>query len=124
MKKVVTFDFDDTLCMKDGSPNEEMLKLVHKHAQEGKKCYIVTARNKDHESKTWWNDNEPGRTPVKEFVKRHGLPIKQCHFTNHNLKGPTLKRLGSTLHYDDKEEELQSAKDHGIEAVQSLKPKK
>ncbi len=111
---VITVDFDDTLCMEDGTPNQKMIELVKKHAEDGCKCYIVTARHKKHESKEWIKENSPERVRIKDFIKEHSLPIKQCHFTNHELKGPTLWRLGSSLHYDDREDQLRSAFEHGI----------
>lgn len=121
-QRIVTFDFDETLCMRDGSPNYTMLDLVRSYAEEGCKCYIVTARNKEHESPTWIKNNQPGRVRVKDFVKEHDLPIKQCHFTNHELKGPVLWRIGASLHFDDKPEHLRSAVEHGIEAREPLPP--
>jgi hypothetical protein len=54
---------------------------------------------------------------VKDFIKEHGLPIKQCHFTDHELKGPTLYRIGACRFYDDRPEHIRSAKEHGIEAI-------
>lgn len=115
LQKIVSFDFDDTLCLHDGSPNHPMLDLVRKYASEGCKCYVVTARNKSHETPGWIQGNQPGRVRVKKFIKEHQLPIKQCHFTNHELKGPTLWRIGASLHYDDKACHLRSALEHGIE---------
>jgi hypothetical protein len=116
-KKVVSFDFDDTLCMADGSPNAKMMDLVRKYAQEGFKCYIVTARNKQHESSKWIRENQPDRVRVKDFIKEHDLPIKQVHFTNHIEKGPILFQIESIRHYDDSHEHLKSAREHGIEAI-------
>lgn len=121
-KKVVTFDFDNTLCMDDGTPNFPMMELVRKHAAEGYKCYVVTSRNRSHESKAWIAEHQPSRIRVKDFIKEHNLPIKQCHFTNHHDKGPVLFQVESVLHYDDHPEELKSAREHGIEAIQSLRP--
>lgn len=34
-KRIITFDFDNTLCMDDGTPNEPMMDLVRKYAAEG-----------------------------------------------------------------------------------------
>lgn len=116
-QRVVSFDFDETLCFRDGTPNHPMLDMVRKHAEEGCKCYIVTARNKKHESADWIEKNQPGRTRVKDFVKEYDLPIKQCHFTNHELKGPVCWKIGATLHYDDKDEHHQSCREHGIEVL-------
>lgn len=117
-KPIVSFDFDDTLCMEeDGSPNIQMLDIVRKYAAEGFKCYIVTARNKSHESKKWIKNNKPNRVRIKDFIKEHNLPIKQCHFTNHEPKGSYLKKIGSTKHYDDHIEQIASAIEYGIEAI-------
>lgn len=121
-KKVVTFDFDDTLCMADGTPNVPMMNLVRQYAADGYKCYIMTARDRKHESKKWIAENQPNRIRVKDFIKEHDLPIKQCHFTNHFDKGPFLFQVESVLHYDDHPEQLKSAREHGIEAIESLKP--
>ena len=121
-KPIVTFDFDDTLCMEDGTPNLVMMGLVHKYAAEGYKCYIVTARNKAHESLKWIKKNNSERIRVKDFIMDNQLPIKQCHFTNHEPKGPVLKRIGSVRHYDDHDEQLESAKEYGIEAIRALPP--
>jgi acid phosphatase class B len=121
-KQIITFDFDDTLCMEDGTPNLPMMELVRQHAAEGFKCYVVTARNKAHESLRWINKTGSTRVRVKDFINEHDLPIKQCHFTNHALKGPILKQIGSIRHYDDHDEQLASATEHGIEAIRALSP--
>lgn len=124
-KPIVSFDFDDTLCMEDdGSPNHVMLEIVRKHAAEGCKCYIVTAREKSHESKKWIANNGGNRVRVKDFIKEHNLPIKQCHFTSHELKGRILKKIGVWKHYDDSDKQLDSAQKHGIEAIRALLPEK
>lgn len=123
LQKIISFDFDDTLCMeKDGSPNHAMIELVHKYAAEGFKCYIVTARNKAHESIKWINENGGTRVRIKDFIKENQLPIKQCHYTNHEPKGSYLKKLGVIKHYDDKDEQICSALEHGIEAIRALLP--
>lgn len=115
--KIVSFDFDDTLCMEDGTPNFTMIKMVKKYHQEGYKCYIVTARNKKHELKTWIKKNNPKRIRVKDFIAEHELPIKRCYFLNHMDKGPVLKKIGAFRHYDDREDALMSAKLFGIDAI-------
>lgn len=124
-KPIICFDFDDTLCMEDdGSPNHVMLEIVRKHAAEGCKCYIVTAREKAHESKEWIAKNGGTRVRIKDFIKEYDLPIKQCHFTSHELKGPILKKIGALKHYDDRDEQLASAAAYGIEAIRALLPEK
>lgn len=117
LKKIACFDFDDTLCYRDGSPNLEMIETVNYYHQTGHKCYIVTARDKTHESIRWIRKNEPNRTKVKDFVKHYNLPIKQCHFTCHTPKGPVLKKIGAIIHFDDEIEQITSATEFGIEAI-------
>lgn len=123
-KKIISFDFDDTLCMEeDGSPNQDIIDLVHKYNAEGYKCYVVTARDRKHEQSKWIEKNNPNRVKVKEFIKQYDLPIKQCHFTNHEPKGFLLKELGVIRHYDDHDEQIASALEYGIEAIKVHPPK-
>lgn len=120
-KKIISVDFDNTLCMReDNAPNLPMLDLVRKYASEGYKCYVVTARDRKHEEASWIRKNQPGRVRVKDFIRQYDLPIKQCHFTAHKPKGPVLKKIGAILHYDDREEQLESAREYGVEARKPL----
>lgn len=117
LNKIVSFDFDDTLYMRTGEVNQEMVDLVRDYDQQGYRCYIVTARNKNHENIKWIKENQPDRMRIKEFIKLENLPIKQTHFCNHAPKGPILKRIGVYKHYDDEVEQINTALEHGIEAV-------
>lgn len=118
--KIISFDFDDTLCMEaDGSANLLMIELVRKYTEQGFKCHIVTARNKKNESLKCIQNNK-NRIRVKDFIKEHNLPIERCHFTNHELKGRILKKIGAIKHYDDDKEQLASAEEYGVEAINSL----
>lgn len=121
-KQVISFGFDGTLCLEDGTPNKVMMELVKKYAASGYKCYVVTSRTRTHESKRWIADHEPDRIRVKDFIKENNLPIKQCHFTNGFDKGPVLYQIQSIRHYDHQPEQLKSAKEHGIEALSSIGP--
>ncbi|MEI7486549.1 MAG: HAD hydrolase family protein [Chryseobacterium sp.] len=114
---IISFDFDDTLCLKHGVPNEEIVKILKNYHREGCTCIIVTARNHEHESEEWWRENQPNRTTIIKFLKKNQIPIEKIFFTNHEPKGPILKKLNVKLHYDDKDEELESAKDHGIKTI-------
>jgi len=114
LNKIISFDFDDTLCMSNGEPNKHMMDVLRYYAENGYRCYIVTARNKLHESAKWIANNQPGRVRVKDFIKEHGLPVKQTHFCNHEAKGPILKTIGVYKHYDDELEQVLSAREHGI----------
>lgn len=118
--KIVSFDFDDTLCMEDGTPNVTMIELVKSYYLKGFKCIIVTARNKKHETVTWIRKNNPKRISVQAFIEKHKLPIVECHFLNHAPKGPRLRKRGVAIHYDDRENEIQSAIDFGIDAKYCL----
>ena len=108
----ISFDFDDTLCMLDGTPNHKMIQTVHDHHGRGHECHIVTARHRPNEK-----IQDLTRILVKDFIKQYKLPIVDVHFTSHMPKGPLLKILGIKRHYDDNLEQLSSVKDHGIEAI-------
>jgi len=117
MTQVISFDFDDTLCSSEGSPNMDMISKIWQHHANGDECIIVTARNKDHEEKDWINKNEPGRTKVVDFISKYNLPITKIVYTNHLLKGPILKKYNAILHYDDNEEQLASTGSHGVTPI-------
>lgn len=114
LNKIVSFDFDDTLCMRSGEANKHMMDLLRYYDENGYRCYIVTARNRLHENAKWINKNQPDRVRVKDFIKEHKLPVKQTHFCNHEPKGPILKKIGVYKHYDDEIEQVLSAREHGI----------
>jgi len=118
---LVSFDFDDTLCFTHGRPNKTIVDKVVDYHNNGYQCIIVTARNHEHESEDWYRANEPLRIPVMSFLKLHNLPIAKIYFTNHALKGPILKNLNVIKHYDDKDEEIESAKKCGIQAIKVAK---
>lgn len=111
--KIISFDFDDTLCV-NGLPNKEIIQKLFSHYNAGDECIVVTARDRNHENDDWIKKHEPNRTKVLQFLKLHNLPITKVIFTNHKLKGPILKNHNVYLHFDDKDEELNSAKTHGI----------
>lgn len=111
--KIISFDFDDTLCMSSGFPNFPMINKVKSYSKKGNTCIIVTARNKDNEF------DQPNRILIQDFLKCYNIPIKDVYFTNHALKGPVLKKLKASKHYDDNEEQLNSAKNSGIKAIRS-----
>ncbi len=111
---IATFDFDDTLCSEEGVPNHEIIKLVKSYSQKGYKCYIVTARNKSHDTKKWIKENNPKRVRISDFINLFNLPIEKVYYTNHALKGPLLAKLGSEVHYDDHEDQIKSCKEHKI----------
>lgn len=121
-RSIISFDFDDTLCMEDGTPNYNMMNLVFHYASKGYKCYIVTSRNQEHEDFTWIKENEKSRIRVHDFIQTHNLPIVECIYTNHEPKGPILKKLNSIKHYDNDEDELESALNCGVIGIKALLP--
>lgn len=114
---VVSFDFDDTLCWQDGTPNTKMIDILRSHHNNGYECVIVTARNLSHEDEGWIRENEPQRTTVQRFINTHSLPVKKVYFTDHAPKGPILSKLQVIRHYDDLEDELMSANLHGVVGI-------
>lgn len=115
--KIASFDFDDTLCRPDGSPHPPGVALFRQHTMRGDACIIVTARNPEHESVAWAAANQPGRVLIADFLAAHGMAAAGVHFTNHADKGPTLRRLGVTVHYDDCPEHAASCAECGVECV-------
>jgi acid phosphatase class B len=111
--KTISFDFDDSICMQDGTPNLEMINIIKKYHENNYNCVIVTARNLENEK----NPPSKERVIIQEFVKNFNLPISRYYFTNHELKGPLLKEIKASIHYDDDEEQLRSAEEHGVEAI-------
>jgi len=107
---VVTFDFDDTLLWKryvrdeDGEidevvvdgPNPEGLALLKRAISDGHEVHIVTTRY------------EKMRNDTIEWLGKWKVldGIAKIHFTNGKLKRDTLAKIGSRLHHDDDEEEL------------------
>jgi acid phosphatase class B len=94
-----------------------MISKLINHHKDGDKCIIVTARDPEHEKDEWIQKNEPKRTKVIDFVKKHNLPISKIIFTNHKPKGPILKSHNVYMHFDDKDEEIDSANNNGIKTI-------
>jgi hypothetical protein len=107
---VVTFDFDDTLLWKryerdeDGEivdvvvdgPNPEGLSLLRQAIRDGQEVHIVTTRyERMRDDTVGW---------LRKWKVLDG--IEGVHFTNGQLKRDTLARLGSQLHHDDDEDEI------------------
>jgi len=113
----ISFDFDDTLCMSDGKPNMAMVNKLKSYHINGHEVIIVTARDRDHEDDSWIVENEPNRIKIMDFIKIHKLPVTVVYFTNHALKGSILQQQNVFAHYDDNEDQLNSTKSHGVQAI-------
>jgi acid phosphatase class B len=119
-KKIVTFDFDDTLSLShwdekidwwvhDG-PYDEMIQRFNNFKEKGYIVYIVTSRYKKHE-------NNKRAMSIAKFIQTYNLKPDGIFFTNGKLKAPKLKKLNSMLHHDDDTEEIRAAKTIGIATV-------
>ncbi len=113
-KKVVTFDFDNTIAMShmdlssgdvkyifDGY-NKPIISLIRQYINDNYDVHIVTSRFEAKEG------TFPDDTVKKHLDKLSLSPYfwpDKVHYTNGTLKGQKLKELGSTLHYDDDMEE-------------------
>jgi len=133
-RKVVTFDFDDTLLWTRVIRDEDGDYLEHVPAGEnpdvfpiflkmlsdpGVKVHIVTSRHGKHA-----NPNAPvpsSYTEVFDHLRDWGVidKVAGVHFTNGNLKVGKLRELGSELHFDDDTEELEALRGAGIKSVQA-----
>lgn len=110
----ISFDYDDTLTMpvleKDAIryvPRPEYVELAKKYAAEGNEVIIVTARS----------NADIHQKEIKKFIKENELIIAGVYYTNHFPKGPKLKSLNVDIHYDDRQDHIDSAKYHGVKGV-------
>lgn len=125
---LVSFDFDDTMtqpvwvaeneCWEGRGPRTEMLQKMRDHHAQGHTVIIVTARDEDSERER----AKRGEVTVAGFIRQHNLPVSDVYFTSHAPKGPLLAQLGVSLHYDDSPDDLDSAKNSGIQVQQVLHP--
>ena len=99
---MITFDFDETLTRPiwnfsaqlfepSETPNHDSIDKLRSFHELGKEIVIVTTRFRSQE--------------IFDFVKEHSLPISSIHCTEGELKGKTLKIIGSELHFDDSKDE-------------------
>ena len=133
-RKVVTFDFDDTLLWTRVIRDEDGDYLEHVPAGKNTDIYpifidmlnnpdvevhIVTSR---HGKPADQNAPVPSScTEVFDQLKDWGVidKVAGIHFTNGNLKAGKLRELGSELHFDDDTEELEAIQGTGIKGVQA-----
>jgi len=106
----ISFDYDDTLDLGQGLPDEAMVSRFKAHMSAGDKVYVVTSR-------MWTSD---GEDQIDEFLDEHGLIAEDVVFTNMCLKVDTLYRLGCSIHYDDNPEELIVLEDYGITGIDAI----
>jgi hypothetical protein len=126
-KKVVTFDFDDTLSKSDFNDEtgtwkhvgtyEPMMKRIKYFINDPDTIvYIITSRYEDREHESLENEDQRA---VQEFLDEHGLNVDGVYFTNGKPKIKTLQDLNSSMHHDDDPEDILDAETAGIAAVPS-----
>ena len=121
-QEVISFDFDDTInelqwdaeegdYVRDnnghivGNLDKKIAKLIFKYHNDGKKVVIVTSRL------------DSAVDEIREFVKKHNLPIQEIYNTNMEPKLFTLERIKASTHYDDDIEEIRPLKSSGIKGI-------
>lgn len=104
---LVSFDFDTTLQLLNGEPNEEFVAKFREHVDKGDTMIIVTSRGGTKEDEQ----------EINEFLQSNMLEVDHIYYTEYQDKGPILKHLGVKLHYDDDLAELMSAHDNGVKSI-------
>jgi len=112
MKKLITIDFDDTLCYYNeiSKPNKKLIKLIKTLSAKNYLFYIVTARSKEY-------DNIFSSLKIDKFIEEYSLPIEKVVYTDGEMKGKTLKKLKSRLHIDNDLDQIKSCKESGIKTI-------
>ncbi len=111
---MITFDFDETLTCPiwdwkyqlfepSLNPNYDSFAKLRSFYEQEKEIRIVTTR---------WHSRE-----IVDFIEKYNLPVSSIHCTEGELKGDTLLKLGSELHFDDSEEEAINNKKLDISTV-------
>ena len=119
MKKLITIDFDDTLCFDNDidKPNQKLIDYIFRMKEKDYRFLIVTARNREY-------NNLYAKTDIYDFLEKYNLPITKVVYTNGNLKGNTLKDLKSVLHIDNDLEQIDSCKKAGVKTFYIKNPSK
>jgi GNAT superfamily N-acetyltransferase len=124
----VAFDFDNTLTIEGDAgylgPNPAMIRTLRRHVAQGDEVWIVTARTRrglDRAMSKHYT-TRGGFPLVHAFVRDQQLPVTNILFIGNIGKGPTLRRNGIALFYDDQEGQRQSAESEGVEAHPPVYP--
>jgi hypothetical protein len=132
--KIVTFDFDGTLAeiesdddygMFTSGPNSTVIQKLQGHYNSGDIVCIVTSRIENAESAKKQIYGVP--QDVKSCAIEWGIynllgskdrDIPKITFTNGQLKDTTLRKLGSTIHYENDLEEIDKINESpGIQTI-------
>ena len=101
-QKIISFDFDETLCDSQGNPIKKYIKKLIKHHKNNDKIIITTFRR--HSSKNH----------VEDFIEKYNLPVEEIVCTEHQPKLPFLMRKNAAIHYDDDIPTINSLLNSGI----------
>ena len=114
---IVSFDFDDTIMVKEKEHSERMCpwtkNQIKKEQDAGNKVIIVTSRYGP--DPAFGNDNEDVFKAAKE------LNIDDVYFTQGEKKVETLLDLGVEKHYDNDQSELDAIDDHPKSKIKAIK---
>tara|TARA_Y100000310_G_scaffold337209_1_gene423689 strand:+ start:4063 stop:5241 length:1179 start_codon:yes stop_codon:yes gene_type:complete len=109
--QIITFGFNS--CFKEEFFFSKSFKfskpfinrVIREHYRSGYKTILVTSHPQDEVSNIW------------HHMSHYGLPVQHIYYTGGELKGPILKKINSTLHYDADDKQIESARAHDIEAI-------
>jgi len=101
--RVATFDFDDTLRFSDTETATPIVQAMKDLISRGVEVYIVSSRRNDDEN----------MEEIMAFVADNNLPLSQeeVYLTNFADKLPTLKELGSEMHFENDVEQVNTIND-------------
>ena len=111
----IAFDFDGTLSL-GWQLNPVVAAILDAVIRAGHECCVITSRDPSHESPHWFLQWEVDRVPVVEFLQKHQIAMP-IHFTKHQPKFQTMRRLGVYRLYDNDIAEVESARRDGLQAV-------
>ena len=89
--------------MSDGGyPNTEVIDKIIQFKTDGAKVYIVTSRKDTSDNKLFIND----------FLTKNNCSHDGIHLTDLKDKWYNVRELGSSMHFDDDDEEFKAIKHH------------
>ena len=107
--EIITFAYDSAYFYKhtvsgETLPHPFMHRVIRERYRSGYRTIMVTSR-------------KGMDTDLRRELNSLVIPAQHIFFTNGKLKGPLLKKIGSVLHYDGDDKQIESAREHGIKAI-------
>jgi hydroxymethylpyrimidine pyrophosphatase-like HAD family hydrolase len=108
INKIISFDFDNTLTQLSSLfPKQKVINALRYYCNIGYEIIIISAR-------------DPEEEPIiKNFCKEYDIPVSKFYFTSNNLKGSLLRKLGVEVHFDDDDNQIESARLYGVKVIDS-----